>query len=161
MVLVLAALSTHGADEGASGSSGVLLSLLLLLLELLLELLLLFGSESYMGGGVWVGNGCSSAAVGWGFEGGCMSEASLDGSGFAGSPGNGNCWDAGGFWSAEGTQGLSVAGLPEAWPGDGHGGGAVGFWAGVVWAVHAAANSATASSGRDTERIVGRNLILN
>ena len=69
VVLVLAALSAEGgAGGGALGSAG-LLSLELLLELLLLELLLLLlESESYIGGGVWVGNGCSSAAVAGDFE---------------------------------------------------------------------------------------------
>jgi hypothetical protein len=93
-----------------------------------------------------VGNGCSSAAVECGFAGGGASGVSLDGRGFAGSPGKGNCWAAGGgcFWSAGGAQGLSV-GLPLVWLGDGHGGVSVGFWAGVDWAKQAAEHSTAAS----------------
>ena len=143
---MLAALSAGVGFDGASGSA-LLLSLGLLPFELLLELelLLLLESVSYIGGGVCVGNGCSSAAVECGFAGGGASGVSLDGSGLAGSPGNGNCCAGGScFWSAGGAQGLSV-GLPLVWLGNGHGGVSVGFWAGVDWAKQAAEHSTAAS----------------
>lgn len=137
---------------GVSGSAFGLPSLELLLE---LELLLLLLESGYIGGGDWVGNGCSSAAVECGFVGVGTSGVSLDGRGFAGSPGNGNCWAAGGcFWSAEGAQGLSFAGLPEVWLADGHGGVSAGFWVGAVWAIQAAESTTTASTRRDTTRIV-------
>ena len=138
-----------------------MLSLGLLSLELLLELelLLLLESVSYIGGGVWVGNGCSSAVVEWGFVGVGASGAALPLSlellellllpEFE-SYNGGGVWVGNGCSSApvaEGfeTQGLSVAGLPVVWPGDGHGGVSVGFWAGVDWAKQAAEHSTAAS----------------
>lgn len=163
VVLVLAALSAEGgAGGGALGSAGLLsleLLLELLLLELLLLLLLLLESESYIGGGVWVGNGCSSAAVEWGFEGAGASGAafllSLELPELLLLPESESC-NGGGVWVGNGcssaavagdfeTQGLSVAGLPVVWLGVGHGGAvSVGFWAGVVWATQAAdSNMAT------------------
>jgi hypothetical protein len=161
VVLVLAALSAEGgAGGGALGSAG-LLSLELLLELLLLELLLLLlESESYIGGGVWVGNGCSSAAVEWGFEGAGASGAalllSLELPELLLLPESESC-NGGGVWVGNGcssaavagdfeTQGLSVADLPVVWLGDGHGGAvSVGFWAGVVWATQAADSNMAAS----------------
>jgi hypothetical protein len=146
-VLVLAALSAQGAGFDVASGPALLPSLGLLSFELLELELLLLESVSYIGGGVWVGNGCSSAAVECGFAGVGASEVSLEGRGFAGSPGKGNCWAAGGacFWSAGGTQGLSVAGLPVVWLGGGHGGVSVGFGVDVVWAMQATEHSTAAS----------------
>lgn len=174
-VRVLAALSAEGAGfEGASGAA--LLSLGLLSFELLLELelLLLLESVSYIGGGVWVGNGCSSAAVEWGFVGAGESGAALPLSlellellllpEFE-SYNGGGVWVGNGCSSAVAggfeTQGLSVAGLPVVWPGDGHGGVSVGFWAGVVWATQAAEHNTAASMARKIDRFVGQNFIRN
>ncbi len=150
----------RGGDGGGASGSAALLSL-----ELLLELLLLLyccyccsSPNRTSGVGVWVGNGCSSAAVEWGFEGGGASGAALLLSlellelllPESESRIGGGVWVGNGCSSAAvagdfETQGLSVAGLPVVWLGDGHGGAvSVGFWVGVVWATQAAeSNMAT------------------
>ena len=89
------------------GTSSVLLELVLLLL--LLE------SVPYIGGGAWVGKGCSSSALVWGLAGAGVLGTPSDGRVFAGSPGNGKRSEGDGcFWSG-GVQGLSVEGLVEDW----------------------------------------------